>query len=355
MSLGQAQSSKFHIGNAEIRIGTLQQAMQLRSQHSLGLLQTATVNFQQDSVDLEGGLPKQLIDTAITKTNVTISAQAYEYTRRNIRVMLNEGAEDIGTVNEYEGTLTTPTQAQITAAVTAVTDPGFGGYTLAQGVGFAGVSMTDYFTVDQSTAANNQKRIDATWPHLPGPVNGVTQTLASYTSALTSKYGFLALPVAGLAVEVKDLLVLYNENQPESVSTVRVIGKYNCPAIGDSVPTCTIVTIDLSETPVTFDVYAGCKFYKANQVGLGTQSKSNYFAASVIGMEHSTGKPIGFNFWKVAVGGGLEYGFSNDNFAVTPITFKILAPSASDYAQGGALYHLRNIIPTNPYGMYFAG
>lgn len=434
MALGQANSNKFHIGNAEIRFGTLTNAMRLTSSSALGLLQSATVNFQQDTVDLEGGLPKQLIDTAITKTNVTITAQAYEYTRRNIRVMLNEGAEDIGSVNEFSGQITV--SDTITDNNTATLD---------------NVDIYKYFTSSNLNRMNGN-----TVPVLPAgsSIDIIAGTLgAPDGTATTSSIGLLPLNVSYSSVEVGDIIIVYKAGQPDQVSSLRIKGKIqlnstthsttnlttttnaisNAPssttasalraliasaesnlttlidafttarftsanytdafalkltekaaakAASDSSPSdkdlatkyanafvvaakaaiamatndgLTIVSIDLAKTPATFDIYPGDYFYKANQVGLGTQSKTNYFSASVLSMEHSTGKPIGFHFWKVAVGGGLEYGFSNDNFAVTPITFKVLAPTADDYAMGGSLYRLRDIIPTNPYGMYFAG
>ena len=75
----------------------------------------------------------------------------------------------------------------------------------------------------------------------------------------------------------------------------------------------------------------------------------------VIGLEHATGRPVGFKFWKCAVSGGMEYSFNNDNYAVTPLTFKILQPAADEWGAGQPLEHLADIIPARPYGMQWTG
>lgn len=122
MAFGSAVSNKFQIGTSEIRIGPLTKANQLTSDHSVGLLQSATVKFQQDSVDLEGGFPKTLVDTAIVKTNITVESQAYEYSRSNIRVMLNEGVETTGSVTEASGKLASALVTTTASASTFDTD-----------------------------------------------------------------------------------------------------------------------------------------------------------------------------------------------------------------------------------------
>lgn len=274
MAIGTPVSNKFQIGNAEIRLGPMTLANKLRQEHSMGLLQSATVTFSQESVDLEGGLPKTLIDTVITKTNVTVSAQAYEYSRKNIRTYINLGAES-GSVSEYAGSVTTAYTAGTTATETIVTD------------------------------------ID---PAL---------------------------------ITVGDMLVFYEQSSPEKVSVVQVTAK--------SGTTSATVTIDGTKTPVLFNLPVGAKVYKANQLGLGASSATNYFSMDVVGVDHNSGKPMGFHFWKVAISGGMEFSFSNDNFSVVPVTFKVLQPSATEFASGGSLVHLAGIIPTHPYGFYFSG
>lgn len=279
MALGTAVTDKFHIGNAELRIGPMTLANKLTQTHSVGLLQSATVNFNQESADLEGGLPKQLVDSVITRTNVTVTAQAYEYSRRNIRAMINEGIESVA-----------PTTYSGTVAVS---------YT-------AGTTATE--------------------------VIQTTLTLASVT--------------------VGDMLVIHNVGSPEKVSVVKVIS-----AVARANPNQLMaeITVDGTKTPVLFDAPQGTLIYKANQIGLGNTTATNYFSASIVSLEHNSGRPKGFTFWKCSVSGGMEYSFNNDNFAVTPITLKILTPAVSEYGNGEDLEHLAGIIPSHPYGMFWAG
>lgn len=278
MAFGSAVSNKFQIGTSEIRIGALSMANKLTKANSVGLLQSAAVNFQQDSVDLEGGFPKMLIDTAIVKTNITIESQAYEYSRKNIRVMLSENVEADGSVTEATGFLTT---------VPVVT----------------------------------------------------TVTASTFDSSL-----LLASVKAG------DLLVVYPVGKPEDLSIIKVT------AVGaaSTVATNAKITYDGSITPLLFPGSVGSIVFKANQVGLGHSITTNYFTLDILGAD-SKGNPKGFKFWKCAVSGGLNYSFSNDSYAVTPLNFKVIAPSAAEYAVGGELESLSSIIPAHPYGMFFSG
>jgi len=277
--LGMPVTNKFHIGNAEIRMGPMTLANQLTQSNSLGLLQSATVNFNQESVDLEGGLPKTLIDTVITRTNVTIDAQAYEYSRRNIRVMINEGTE-----------LVAPT------------------------------------TYDGAVAV-------------------------SYTKGTTANE-IIETDILLADVTIGDMIVFHNVGAPEKVSVVVVKDK----AARDA-PNALMakITVDGTKTPLLFDAPVGTLIYKANEIGIGNSTETNYFTVDVIGLEHNSGRPVGFKFWKVAVSGGMQYAFSNDNWAVTPMTFKVLQPAIAEYEVGGDLDHLADLIPTHPYGMYFSG
>lgn len=277
MAFGSAVSNKFQIGTSEIRIGELSMANKLTKAHSVGLLQSAAVNFQQDSVDLEGGFPKMLVDTAIVKTNITVESQAYEYSRKNIMVMLNEGVETSGSVTEATGTL-------------------------------------------------------ATVP------NVTTLTASTFDTTL-----LLA------SVSVGDLLVVYPANKPEDLSIIKVTAVGAATVAGNAK-----ITYDGTVTPLLFSGTVGSTVYKANQIGLGKSVATNYFTLDILGTD-SKGNPKGFKFWKSAVSGGMNYSFSNDSYAVTPLNFKILAPSAEDYALGGPLEKLKGIIPAHPYGMFFSG
>lgn len=90
-ALGAAQTSSFLIGTAELRLGLLSEANLLKQSHSIGLIDQATYSVEQENVDLEGGFPKKIVDTAIIRQAATVSATMREYSRRNLRIALGDG------------------------------------------------------------------------------------------------------------------------------------------------------------------------------------------------------------------------------------------------------------------------
>lgn len=91
--LGASQVAKFPIGTAELRIGPLSEAGILDQSNSIGLIDDATLTVTQESVDLEGGFPRTIVDTAIIRQASTLAATLREFSRRNFRVMLGDGVE----------------------------------------------------------------------------------------------------------------------------------------------------------------------------------------------------------------------------------------------------------------------
>lgn len=99
---GAPKTKKFKIGTSEVRLGPMTRANKLTPADSIGLLDTVTIEITQESVDLEGGFPKTLVDTAITKQTGQVTAAMREYSRRNINIMLGNGVGavepvDVGT------------------------------------------------------------------------------------------------------------------------------------------------------------------------------------------------------------------------------------------------------------------
>ena len=91
--LGSAQTKKFAIGTAELRLGLLSEAMLLDQSKSVGLIDDATWTVNQTSVDLLGLFPRTPVDTAITEQAATITATMRDYSRRNLKIMLGAGLE----------------------------------------------------------------------------------------------------------------------------------------------------------------------------------------------------------------------------------------------------------------------
>lgn len=278
-AIGSPVTTKFHIGEGEIRIGTVSNANKLTQANSMGLLQGATVAFAQETVDLEAGLPKRLVDTAVTRQTVTISAQAYEYSRKNIQVMLGEGVSATAPV-EHEG-------------VVQLTEP-------AGGTG-----------------------------------TGTIQTDIAYNAGTQF---------------IGDLWAVYDALTPGDVSIIRAT------AVADDGGGDLDISYDRDDTPLLFQATGGTSLiYRANQVGVGASTTTQYFTVDILGLERSTGKPVGFKFWKASIDSGLEYAFAADNFAVTPVSFKVLAPATSEYGVGEPYEHLAAVIPAHPYGIFWNG
>lgn len=115
MSLGAPVSNKFQIGTAELRVGAMTSAMRLLQTHSVGLVDSVSVTIGQESVDLEGGFPKQLVDSAIVRQTAEVSAVLREYSRRNLKVAIGDGVTTATT------DVASTVGATATAPATAVT------------------------------------------------------------------------------------------------------------------------------------------------------------------------------------------------------------------------------------------
>ena len=269
MAFGIPNNSRdFFIGQAELRVGPQSMANKLTQADNVGLIDNVFVRFTPTSVDLKGGLPKVLYDTAITEFGVTIEGRAYEYSRKNLKLMVNEGV-DASPPAKVSGLLTAPSP--------------LGDTTIDTDIPFASVTINDLFTI-------------------------------------------------------------YPAASPEKVSMVKAT------AIANTGGNATI-TIDNTKTPLLFAYATGDAIYRNNSIPIGKSVITNYFAVEVWGINHANGKPIAYKCWKAAISTGLEWGFTSDNFASTPLTFKVLQPGVEEYGIGGDLLHLDGIIPNHPYGM----
>jgi hypothetical protein len=235
-------------------------AGKLSQAHSIGLVDKTNVKVSQETKELEGMFPKQLIASAIIKQLATISATFREMSRKNLSVLLGAG---------------------IVAAATSVST-----------------------TIAADLA-----------------LNAAGATLASGT-------GFAA----------GDICVIYQNGKPESVSVVKLL------TLSSNAVTWTAGRLSTALTAADGVI----NFYKANEVPLGNVTKVNYFAASAV-WQSASGKPNFFNFWKVAVGGSMDFNTNGDDFASSDMELKVLQPAASDLA--GDLSAVAPIIATNPMGL----
>lgn len=271
IKLGSPRTTKFSIGTAELRIGPLSSALQLKQENSVGLIDNATVEVSQESVDLTGGFPKVLVDTAVVSQESSVTATLREYSRRNLQVLLGEGVVDVASEPADVAT-----------------------------------------TCDGSAAADE-----------------------------------VIVPVADeSSFSVNDIVVIFGatDSTKANVTVARVA----------SLQAGVSITLD-ADTPLLHSVVSGDHVYKANQVAIGNILETNYFSVQLLQLERATARPIGFDFWKGAIGGGMTFATNAEDFASTELNIKLLQPAATEYAVGADLEHLANIIPSHPTGMYFGG
>jgi hypothetical protein len=131
-SLGAAKTGKFAIGTAELRVGPLTLAGKLNRKHGVGLIDSATLNVEQTSVDLKGGFPQVIMDTQVTDQSAQITATLREFSRRNLGILLGQGLvyDDSNDTNDA----VTATTASYTA----------GGASLAVPAGAIGAGDTQF-------------------------------------------------------------------------------------------------------------------------------------------------------------------------------------------------------------------
>jgi len=274
--LGSPVTTKFDIGTAELRLGLLSKANLLTQAESIGLIDDATYTVNQTNVDLLGGFPKQIVDTAVTEQLATITATIREYSRRNLRIMLGDG---------LAGTAPTEVASTLDAAADLT----------------AGSNVVNVATGD------------------------------------------------GTLFKADDVVIIYPVGRPEDVSVLQV-ASVTVDALTMKASHVTAVAYNaLTETGTAFNIYV------AHQVPIGAVTRTNYFSVMLIQQENSTGKPKIVSYWKAAIGGSLEVATGADDFASSTMELKILQPAVSDYAIGGDLVHVADLIPSHPAGMFLNG
>lgn len=185
MPLGSPVTNKFSIGTAELRIGALTSAGVLTSAHSVGLIDSASLNVEQEAAELEGGFPRKLVDTAIIRQSASITATLREYSRRNIMTLLGEGV--VAATTDYAVVL----DAGQTAGTTLVLPTGEGTNFTAgdiitvyaagapEDVSICRIASiaTDTLTLDSGTPTLVNYAIgDTVFLSHPAPVGAISQT-----------------------------------------------------------------------------------------------------------------------------------------------------------------------------------
>lgn len=170
---------------------------------------------------------------------------------------------------------------------------------------------------------------------LSGPVTGSSGTPDSTITV-----------AAGTGIQAGDLLGIFISGQPESLSLVRVAS-----VATNDITLEADMAVERNYTPAT-DGTVYVVRYQPLPIGVMT---INYFSAMLLQVQRGTAenRPMGVNFWKVAIASGVQYAAGGTEFASTELTLKVLQPAASEYATGKPLEHLAAVIPTNPTAQFF--
>jgi hypothetical protein len=171
-------------------------------------------------------------------------------------------------------------------------------------------------------------------------------TAASTTVTSNSILGATVVTVAsGTAFAANDIVALYKEGDPESVTIDRVASKN-----GND------LTLTLGLTTALNGTASTVKCVKAHPVSIGGITQTQYFSVSIVMVDQASGVPQVFHFWKASIGTGMSLGNNPRDFASTALELKINRPTDSEYATSNdPLYHLRDIIPSHPTGMFAGG
>jgi hypothetical protein len=179
-AIGAPRTTKFQIGTAEIRVGPLSMANKLTQAHSVGLLDSVTIEVSQDSVDLEGGFPRSPVDTAIIRRVGMVTGTLREYSRRNLRLMLGEG---VGSTEPSD--VSSLVVSDVAAGATAVT------VTTGDGAEFTAGDLVVIYPEGNPAAVS---------VCLIASISGNVLTLSANTPTLHAYNGTLAAPAIKIYV-----------------------------------------------------------------------------------------------------------------------------------------------------------
>jgi hypothetical protein len=183
--------------------------------------------------------------------------------------------------------------------------------------------------------------------NVEGPdVSGIVNTsvaLVAGATALTMDISFAGTLAIG------DTVVIYETTNPSNMSVSKVATFTAKSGVTPASLTLesTRALVSIAGKPA-FAQNASVKLYKAPTISGGNISSApQYFSAQLIRLDRTTGRPVGFNFWKTSIATGAAISAAVTEFASTDMQLKAMEPLDSEYAAGGALVHLASIIPSN--------
>lgn len=159
------------------------------------------------------------------------------------------------------------------------------------------------------------------------------------TSAILAAEDTLVL-TTDVAFTAGQTVTIYSTTDPTKV-TVSIVQSYTSG-------TKTLVLKTGYETLHAYDAGESVKVSLANVIGGGNITGVNYFSAQLVSVNRADSRPVVIDFWKCAVGAGLKVANSGTEFSAQEWSVGVLVPTASDYATGGPLHHVADVIPANP-------
>lgn len=167
-TLGKPRTKKFSIGTSELRVAPLANAGRLMTTHSVGLVDQVTVEVAAESVDLNGGFPRTLYDTAIVAQSMTIRGTLREYSRRNMKMLLGQGVAASDSAD-----VATTLSANVALGATALTVADSAGFAGGDLVGIYPDGFPEQVTVAQLTGtAVGSLTLETETPTLQAYVSG---------------------------------------------------------------------------------------------------------------------------------------------------------------------------------------
>lgn len=345
-NIGAAKSRKFAIGTSELRIGPLSSAGKLTQDYTVGLVDSVVLSVEQTVVDLKGGFPQTIMDSAVTDQSAQVTATCREFSRRNLGIMLNQGLAYVSDddTNDAKTTLSAGV-APITATAAAVS-----GGTLT--VTYASQTAAPYNVGDTVVLAG----------FTPSNYNGSYVVTACDTTTVAMAAGSASgtCTVQGTVSGSQKYIRLTSATgftNPSSTAWGGWISIYNPASLGLCVMTRiaslsgTTATLDTA-FPVPDTFASGSVVAKLAPVIVGNVTSVPYFSAQLVSLDRASGRPRIWNLWKVANGSGLSLSQGVTDFGTTEMVLKVMQPSIADYSTvTSPLYHIRNLIEKYPMGV----
>ena len=267
---GDSLTTNFILSSATMMMGTMDELFALQPDlHSLGLVKNIVASGTPTFVDLTQGVEGTVVFSTMTNNKITVSADLYEFTTRNMQYALGLASTNIPT-----GGLVTNTAYPLAAALTGAGTPDIGPSVTNPGAYVAPTGGITSLTFD-------------------GPAGGAP--LASLPA------GF----VAGAWFSIQD---------PAAPDVVHIA------QITSATFTAPTATLTFAQQPIlagtNFTTNAVVRLLNVSQVG--STINQPFFSAKFVGIMPATAQPVTLLLPKVRVIKGFHLSFDTEKYADMP-------------------------------------